>query len=73
MRDRGAATHHRERCHARVTSPHNCVLGRVLVRDVTHVGRRARERSREHVEAVVRCARADRARVAAVRPPLEGG
>ena len=26
MRDRGAATHHRERCHARVASPHNCVL-----------------------------------------------
>ena len=72
MRDRGAATHHRERCHARVASPHNCVLVEYS-ETLHHVGRRARERSREHVEAVVRCARADRARVAAVRPPLEGG
>ena len=51
MRDRGAATHHRERCHARVASPHNCVLVEYS-ETLHHVGRRARERSREHVEAV---------------------
>ena len=48
MRDRGAATHHRERCHARVASPHNCVpVGRVLVRDVTRMWEGARERGAE--------------------------
>ena len=56
MRDRGAATHHRERCHARVASPHNCVLveydSYCWYSETLHVGRRERERSREHVEAV---------------------
>ena len=48
MRDRGAATHHRERCHARVTSPHNCVLGRVLYwYETLHMWEGARERGAE--------------------------
>ena len=46
MRDRGAATHHRERCHARVASPHNCVLVEYWY-ETLHMWEGARERGAE--------------------------